>query len=247
MSNSSNGAGLEASGICVAYGKSIAVGGVDLACSAGTITALVGANGAGKSSLFHALIGSTSTTAGTVRLADEDVSGLGANARTQRGIALVPQGRHVFPTLTVRENLSVIADSLRLDHETIGHGLQRFPILMERQSVLAGLLSGGEQQMLAIARALMSKPKVLLLDEPALGLAPAIVSELMRTVEDAAVKGAAVLIAEPSTSTLRIRIDAGLVIQRGSIVHRGDGSELAEAFNLSLGIHATGTQQEGND
>ncbi|WGX97212.1 ABC transporter ATP-binding protein [Nocardioides sp. L-11A] len=227
---------LSAEGIGVTYGKARAVDDAGLSCPASAVTALLGPNGAGKSSLLHALIGGVRGVSGSVRLAGESLDGLSPNARTARGVSLVPQGRHVFRSLSVEENLAVIADSLRLPRETIGAALDRFPILRTRRKVLAGLLSGGEQQMLAIARALMSGPRVLLLDEPALGLAPSIVDELMATVREVAADGAAVLIAEPSLATLRIDADHGLVMQRGRVVARCAGADLDRTYHDVLGV-----------
>lgn len=227
---------LVASGITVSYGRARAVEDVTLSCGASTVTALVGQNGAGKSSLLTALVGGARTSTGSVSLDNLSLDGMGPNARTAKGISLVPQGRHVFRSLTVEDNLAVIADSLRLSKDTVRLALERFPILADRRRVLAGLLSGGEQQMLAIARALMPGPRVLLLDEPALGLAPSIVDELMATVREVAASGAAVVIAEPSMATLRTAVDRGLVMQRGRIVADCEASVLDETYHRVLGV-----------
>ncbi|WP_326640783.1 ATP-binding cassette domain-containing protein [Streptosporangium sp. NBC_01755] len=228
---------LEAENLVVTYGRARAVEGVSFTLIPGSTTALIGPNGAGKSSVLHALVGSVRGASGHVRIGGDSLDGLDPNGRAARGLTLVPQGRHVFKTLTVEENLAVIADSQRLDRSTVDEALNRFPILRQRRKIHAGLLSGGEQQMLAIARALMSKPRVLLLDEPALGLAPGIVDELMSTVAAVAGAGAAVLITEPSTATLRTHIDHGLVLQRGRLVGRCGGEELAETYHRALGRH----------
>lgn len=229
--------GLEVDNLGVKYGKAIAVEGVSFTLVPGTTTALVGLNGAGKSSILHALVGSVRGASGHVRIDDESIDGLKPNARTEKGISLVPQGRHVFKSLSVQENLAVIADSQKLDRSVIGVALDRFPILRERRKVHAGMLSGGEQQMLAIARALMPSPEILLLDEPALGLAPGIVDELMEAVVSVAASDSAVLIAEPSTATLRTHIDHGIVLQRGQIVARCDGDDLTDTYHRALGMH----------
>ena len=151
------------------------------ACRAGAVTALVGPNGAGKSSLLLAAYGSVPST-GTVFLDGEEVSGLRTAARARAGIAMVPQGRQLFPRLNVADNLQVMAELLRLPRSAVDEAIDRFPILRTRLRSLVGVLSGGEQQMLVVTRALMGSPRVMLLDEMMTGLAPLIVRELADTV-----------------------------------------------------------------
>lgn len=230
---------LEAEGVSVYYGSAQAVVDGSLFLEPGSVTALVGPNGAGKSTLLTAMIGGLRAKAGKVFFEGEPLNRLDPTARAKKGIVLVPQGRQVFPTLTVRENLLVMADSLSLPHSTVNEASARFPILEERGSVTAGSLSGGEQQMLAIARALMAKPKVLLLDEPTLGLAPVIVKEIVRTIADLAGEGMAILIAEPSIRLVRGEIQRGYVMIRGHIVASAPGAgELEEAYLEHMGMAA---------
>lgn len=230
-------ASLQASGITVSYGNALAVSEASITIEPGKITALVGPNGAGKSTLLGALVGGRRSSAGNVVFAGEPINALDPTGRAKKGLTLVPQGRQVFPTLSVRENLLVMADALSLPHDFVDEAASRFPILQERRNVPAGSLSGGEQQMLALARALMAKPKVLLLDEPTLGLAPVIVSEIIRTVSDLAKNGMAILIAEPSIRLVRGQIDRGYVMIRGQIVAEAHGaSELEQAYLESMGM-----------
>lgn len=230
-------ASLQASGVTVGYGSALAVSEASITIEPGKITALVGPNGAGKSTLLGALVGGRKSSAGNVVFAGEAINALDPTGRAKKGLTLVPQGRQVFPTLSVRENLLVMADALSLPHDFVDEAASRFPILQERRNVAAGSLSGGEQQMLALARALMAKPKVLLLDEPTLGLAPVIVSEIIRTVSDLAKSGMAILIAEPSIRLVRGQIDRGYVMIRGQIVAEAHGaSELEQAYLESMGM-----------
>jgi branched-chain amino acid transport system ATP-binding protein len=230
-------AGLVVDGVSVRYGKATAVDRVSLVAEAGAVTAVVGPNGAGKSSLLQALYGATAST-GHVTLDGADISNLTATARARHGIALVPQGRQIFARLSVWENLQIMAEVLRLGDDEAEAALHRFPILVERRRQLAGVLSGGEQQMLAVTRALMGSPRLLLLDEMTTGLAPLIVGQLMETAVAMAASGAIVVVAEPSISTLRDRIDRGYVLLRGAIVdvEEAGGVALEAAYRDRMGI-----------
>ena len=219
--------------LCVRYGQIEAVGAASIQAPAGAITAIVGPNGAGKSSLIQAIMGAVRGATGQVLLDGVSVERLDPTARARAGIALVPQGRQIFPHLTVWENLQVMADAIGLAKGVAIEAMQRFPILETRRRLPAGVLSGGEQQMLAFARALMLRPKVLLLDEPSLGLAPLIVEELIRTVVALASDGMAVLVAEPSIRFIRGHIDRGYVMFRGRIVAEAAGAAALEAAYLA--------------
>ena len=232
---------LEVRDVSVRYAGAEAVAGASLSAMRGTVTAIVCPNGAGKSSLLNALIGSVAARSEAIVIDGEDVSQLKPTARVRAGLVLVPQGRQIFPRLTVRENLQVIADGLGLAQSTVADALVRFPILKERQRFPAGVLSGGEQQMLALARALMTRPKVLLLDEPTLGLAPVIVADVVRTVAELAASGIAIVIAEPSMRLIRGHIARGFVMLRGRIIAVTDNAaDLEREYLRFMGMsHAT--------
>lgn len=216
---------LEAADIQVRYGAVEAVRSAAIRLERGAVTALVGPNGAGKSSLIEAVVGSARGARGVVSLDGRRIDGLDACGRARAGLAVVPQGRQVFPRLSVWENLRVLADAVGIPPAAVADAIERFPNLVERRDKPAGVLSGGEQQMVALARALMLKPRVLLLDEPALGLAPIVVAELSGTIAALADEGMAILVAEPSIRLIRQRIARGYVMIRGRIV--------AEAGNLA--------------
>lgn len=223
---------LHVQGVSAGYGNLQAVHAVDLELRPGSVTALVGPNGAGKSTLLTALVGGHRGAKGTVSLGGRPLTGLSPTDRAKAGLVLVPQGRQIFPTLTVAENLQVMADALSLPGPRATEAAARFPILATRRDVPAGSLSGGEQQMLALARALMAKPKVLLLDEPTLGLAPVIVAEIVTTIRDLAAEGMTILIAEPSIRLVRGEVSHGYVMLRGQIVERAEGAEALERAYL---------------
>jgi branched-chain amino acid transport system ATP-binding protein len=225
---------LDAAEVTVRYGGAEAVSKASITAARGAITVLVGPNGAGKSSLLNALIGAVSAAATQITVGGRPIERLDTTARVASGLVLVPQGRQIFPHLTVRENLQVIADGLRLPHHTVGDALDRFPILAQRSRLPAGILSGGEQQMLALSRALMTSPKVLLLDEPTLGLAPIIVAEIVRTIAALAETGIAIVIAEPSIRLIRGRIDHGYVMLRGRIAAESNDADGLERDYLRL-------------
>lgn len=225
---------LEASAISVRYGNVQAVTDARIVAGAGSITAIVGPNGAGKSSLFHALIGAIRSTSGEVAVSGRPIAGLDPTARAKAGLVLVPQGRQVFPRLTVQENLLVMTDALSLSVDRVAVGLNRFPVLHERRNVPAGTLSGGEQQMLVLARALMTSPKVLLLDEPMLGLAPVIVEQVVQVITQLAADGIAVIIAEPSVRLIGRNVHRGYVMIRGKVFPAVQGLAAIETEYLRL-------------
>jgi branched-chain amino acid transport system ATP-binding protein len=201
------------------------------------VTALVGPNGAGKSSLLLAAYGSVPAS-GKVFIDGDDVSRLRPAARARAGIAIVPQGRQLFPHLNVADNLRVMAELLHLSRSDVDRALDRFPILRTRMRSLVGVLSGGEQQMLVVSRALMGSPRVLLLDEMMTGLAPLVVQDLARTVADLAQEGVAVLLAEPALGVLRRVVDRGYVLVRGEVVAQEDGGghALDDAYSAAIGV-----------
>ncbi|MCW3820300.1 ATP-binding cassette domain-containing protein [Micromonospora sp. DR5-3] len=224
-------------GLSVRYGHASALNKVSITAQGGAVTAIVGPNGAGKSSLLLAAYGSVPAT-GKVYLDGEEITRLRPAARARAGIGVVPQGRQLFPHLNVADNLRVMAELLRLPHSAVDEAVDRFPILRTRLRSLVGVLSGGEQQMLVVSRALMGSPRVLLLDEMMTGLAPLIVRELAATVSTLAGEGVAVLLAEPALGVLRRIVDRGYVLVRGEIVAEVNdgGAALDDAYSAAIGV-----------
>jgi branched-chain amino acid transport system ATP-binding protein len=213
----------------VSYGKVEAVGGVSLQMEAGQIVTVIGPNGAGKTTLLAALMGLLPAK-GESRYDGEDVSGLMTEERVRKGICLVPERRELFTEMTVRDNLILGAYTRWRDRAAVERDLQnvyaRFPRLAERRIQLAGTLSGGERQMLALGRALMMKPRLLLLDEPSLGLAPLIVREIFRIVTSLRELGVSILLVEQNARAALESADFGYVLETGSIVHSGRAADL---------------------
>lgn len=223
---------LQTSDLHAGYGEIQVLRGVSITARAGGITAIIGANGAGKSTLMRVLAGLIPVTRGAC-LADADViSREPTHLRVARGIVLVPEGRMVFPDLSVLENLHLGAVNPRAigqRDQTLATVYQMFPRLAERKDQAAGTLSGGEQQMLALGRGLMAQPRVLLLDEPTLGLAPAIAKQIFRIVPDLCRLGITVLIAEQDLNrTLRIA-DYAYVLENGAVATEGPSGDLANS------------------
>jgi len=219
---------LEVSGLEVRYGGIRAVKGIDLEVNQGELVCLIGANGAGKSSTLKAICGLLPTRLGRVRYAGDDISGLPVHELPRRGLVMVPEGRGIFPQLTVAENLAMGAYARR-DPETardLERMHQTFPRLLERRTQTAGTLSGGEQQMLAIARALMSRPKLLLLDEPSMGLAPMLVAKILEIVREIARQGVTILLVEQNAKLALEIAGRGYVMESGSIALAADASSL---------------------
>jgi branched-chain amino acid transport system ATP-binding protein len=213
----------------VDYGAISAVRGVSLHPRAGEITALVGTNGAGKSSVLNSIMGLVPPSKGRVRFEGRDVAGKATERTVRMGMTLTPEGRHVFPTLTVRENLRLGA-AARRDRSAVASAWEEvfdlFPVLRAREDQLAGTLSGGEQQRLAIARSLMSGPRLLLLDEPSLGLAPQAVDMVFDLIVTLKRRGLTILLVEQNvTQSLEIA-DRGYVLESGKIVLEGSAAEL---------------------
>lgn len=220
---------LEVEQLEVAYGAIKALKGVSLKVGQGEVVALIGANGAGKTSTLRAVSGMLAPAKGRVRLRGEDVTGLKAHVMVPRGLAHAPEGRGIFPNLTLQENLDLGA-YLRRDAQGIEEDLKRcfgfFPRLQERREQLAGTLSGGEQQMLAISRALMSRPQLLLLDEPSLGLAPQVVQTIFRILREVNAQGTSILLVEQNAHLALELAHWGYVLETGEIVMEGTGKAL---------------------
>jgi branched-chain amino acid transport system ATP-binding protein len=220
---------LSVRGLTVRYGSVTALHGIDLDVDEGELVALVGPNGAGKSSTLAAVSGLVRPAAGTVRVAGEVVSGLAPERVVRHGVALVPEGRNIFTALTVAENLALGA-TIRRDAAGVAadldRQLDRFPILRDRYGQQAGLLSGGEQQQLAIARALMSRPRLLLLDEPSLGLAPRLVDLVFETVAQLRREGLTIVLVEQNATRAVELADRTSVLRTGRIVRSGTADEL---------------------
>jgi branched-chain amino acid transport system ATP-binding protein len=219
---------LEVRGLKVRYGGIRAVKGIDLAVEEGELVCLIGANGAGKSSTLRAICGLAPGREGRVAYAGEDISAASVHELPRKGLVMVPEGRGIFAQLTVQENLAMGAYS-REDAE-VAHDLERqyqtFPRLKERRGQTAGTLSGGEQQMLAIARALMSRPRLLLLDEPSMGLAPMLVGKILEIVRDVAHLGVTTLLVEQNARLALQIADRGYVMESGAITLAADAKAL---------------------
>jgi branched-chain amino acid transport system ATP-binding protein len=220
---------LSVRGLSAAYGPVRCLHGIDLDIAAGEITALVGANGAGKTTLLRCLSGVTENSTSGFMFCGEDISKTDASYRVHLGLAHVPEGRQIWPAMSVHDNLTLGA-FLRKDASRIKKDLQDilalFPILHEKAFAMAGTLSGGQQQMLAIGRALMSKPKLLLLDEPSMGLAPLLVKEVFSKIQKLNEGGISVLLVEQNaTAALKIAHNA-YVIENGEIVMQGSADAL---------------------
>ena len=220
---------LELSAVDVAYGDLPALRGVDLVVEAGETLSVVGANGAGKTTLLRTISGLLRPRRGELRFEGERIDRLPCHAVVERGVVHVPEGRKVFPSLTVRENLE-LGSYTRAARARRAESLERvfalFPRLRERTAQAAGTLSGGEQQMLAIGRALMALPKLLMLDEPSLGLAPLLVKEIFHTISEINRAGTTVLLVEQNTRQALALSRRGYVLENGRIVLVGTGEEL---------------------
>jgi branched-chain amino acid transport system ATP-binding protein len=223
---------LELKALSAGYGGSAVVRGIDLRVGAGEIVALVGANGAGKSTLVKAISGLVAPQGGQILFDGEPIDGLSPRARVQRGIVHVPEGRQVFAGLSIAENLRLGAwtQRARSGKVRIAERMRalagQFPVLQERLAEPAGTLSGGQQQMLAIARGLMAEPRLLLLDEPSLGLAPLLVVETFRLIQGLRSRGMSILLSEQNARLSLGIADRGYVIETGRVALTGTGREL---------------------
>jgi len=220
---------LEVKDLSVHYGAIQALRGVSLAVPRGKVVALIGANGAGKTTTLRAVSRMLKASTGTIRFGGEEVGRLPSHALVARGMAHAPEGRGIFLNLTVKENLDLGA-YLRTDREGIERDalrvFQLFPVLKERRTQVAGTLSGGEQQMLAVGRALMSRPRLMLLDEPSLGLAPQVVERIFAVLQEVNQEGVALLLVEQNAHKALRLAHRAYVLETGSVVMEGTGQEL---------------------
>ncbi len=219
---------LELRDVKVSYGMIEALKGITITVKQGEIVALIGANGAGKSTTLMSVSGVTRLRSGSIHFEQKAISGLPSHEIVHLGISQVPEGRHIFPRMTVRENLEMGGfHSARAQFEQdLARVHALFPTLFERSKQLGGTLSGGEQQMLAIGRALMARPRLLLLDEPSLGLAPIIVNRIFRIIKEINEQGMTILLVEQNAKAALRLAHRGYVMETGSIVMQGDASAL---------------------
>ncbi len=220
---------LEVRGLAAGYGEVQVLHGLDLAVSASSITAVVGSNGAGKTTLMRCLAGLIPATAGSLRFKETEITAESAARRLARGLALVPEGRLVFPGFTVGETLKIGGFSARARsgwQTRAEEMLALFPRLAERRDSRAGSLSGGEQQMLALARGLMSRPRLLMLDEPSLGLAPIMARSLFDTIAKLRAGGLTLLLVEQDVAAALSLADHAYVLENGRIITQGSGRDL---------------------
>ena len=226
---------LEVKNLSVHYGMIQAVRNVNFKVNEGEIVSLIGANGAGKSTILKTLSGLIHPSEGEILYLGENIASTSAKKIVEKGLVQVPEGRHVFPGLTVKENLELGA-FLRKDKEEIQKDMEavfeRFPILKERKDQDAQTLSGGEQQMLAMGRALMTRPKLLLLDEPSMGLAPIFIKEIFNIIQEIQKQGTTVLLIEQNAKMALSIASRGYVLETGSVVLSGTGKELLESEDV---------------
>ena len=221
---------LEVSGLCVAYGRVAALSEVSLTVNEGEVVTVLGANGAGKSTLLKAILGAVPAKAGGITFADADITRLPPHRRMAAGVVLVPEGRRILITLTVEENLKLGAH-MRRDTAAVEREMaaiyDRFPNLAERRHMAASCLSGGEQQMLAIGRAMMAKPRLMMLDEPSLGLSPLFVSKLFDLIRELNSDGLSVLLVEQNTGKALKAAHSATVLELGRVAMAGAPEVLA--------------------
>ncbi|MBQ1058523.1 ABC transporter ATP-binding protein [Micromonospora chalcea] len=220
---------LEIEDVSLLYGRIQALHGISLTVDEGEIVALIGANGAGKSTTMRAISGIRPVASGTIKFAGEDITKLRADLRVRRGLCQAPEGRGIFPGMSVLENLDMGAYTRR-DKAGIAQDLARvldlFPRLAERRKQAGGTLSGGEQQMLAVGRALMSRPKLLLLDEPSMGLAPMLIQQIFTIITEINQQGTTILLVEQNAQQALARAHRAYVLETGRIVKSGSGTDL---------------------
>lgn len=226
---------LDIKDINVYYGAIHAIKGISLTVNEGEIVTLIGANGAGKSTTLRTISGLLKPKTGSITFLGKEIAGMAANLIVREGISQVPEGRRIFAEMSVLENLELgaftrsDADGIAADMERV---FKRFPRLQERRAQLAGTLSGGEQQMLAMGRALMSRPKLLLLDEPSMGLAPLLIREIFSIIEDINATGTTVLLVEQNANMALSIANRAYVLETGRITLSGDAKELAASEEI---------------
>jgi len=241
---------LEFRGVSAGYGSLAVLDDVALHVRAGELVGVFGANGAGKTTTVKVAAGLLKPTRGEVRLGGRVVSGVRPERRVRAGLAVVPEGRHIFQDMTVLENLQMGAYSLRSPQRTeelLDEVYARFPFIADRRSEMAGTFSGGQQQILAVARALMSRPTTLLLDEPSMGVAPIVVAEIFEQLRRLADDGMAIVVVEQNVATALGVADRGYVLERGRIVVTGTAVELLDNPSVRaayLGIDETAGNEE---
>ncbi|MCM3920512.1 ABC transporter ATP-binding protein [Frankia sp. AiPs1] len=235
---------LEIEHLRVAYGKVVALRDVDLVLEEGAITVVVGVNGAGKSSLMNAVSGLVRVSAGSVRLRGRDITNRPSHRIARAGVVQVPEGRRIFAPLTVEDNLLLGGHTIhdrRRRQAILATVYESFPVLAERRDSTAGLLSGGQQQMLAFGRALMTDPSLLLLDEPSMGLAPVMVDVIVEAIRDIAARGMSILLVEQNAAAAFSVASQAYVLENGEVVLSGPASTVAEdprVLRAFLGIEA---------
>ncbi len=226
----------------VYYGGIHALRGISLNVEQGKIVSLIGANGAGKSTTLRAIMSLENANSGTITYMDKDITKLPTKSIVQAGIALSPEGRRIFPNLTVKENL-ILGAYLRKNKSEVNYDIdwvfELFPRLKERKTQLAGTMSGGEQQMLAVGRALMTKPKLMMMDEPSLGLAPLIVKDIFDIVKQINQEGVTILLIEQNAKVALEISDYAYVLETGSIVLSGKGQDLLNDENVKAAYLGT--------
>jgi branched-chain amino acid transport system ATP-binding protein len=229
MTEQSNKVLLKVTGLKVSYGGIQAVKGADFEVREGELVTLIGSNGAGKTTTMKAITGSLAAAAGTIEYLGENIAGKGSWDLVKQGLAMVPEGRGVFARMTITENL-LMGAYIRKDKAEIALDIEKvfgiFPRLKERKDQLAGTMSGGEQQMLAMGRALMSRPKVLLMDEPSMGLSPIMVDKIFEVVRDVYAQGVTVLLVEQNASRALSIANRGYVMESGLITMSGEAKQL---------------------
>ncbi|MHB8089218.1 MAG: ABC transporter ATP-binding protein [Anaerolineaceae bacterium] len=238
---------LEIANIYVNYGKSTVIHDLSLTIHQGEIVSVLGPNGSGKTTLVRSILGLTPITSGEVRFMGEQIHHLKPYQIVAKGIVVVPEGRGIFPKMTIEENLKTGCVFLENDRELMNAGMAdaytRFPILGQRRNQLAGTLSGGEQTMLAISRAMMRKPKLLLMDEPSLGLSPKLVQRTFQIIQELHKVGTSILLIEQNAVKAMAICDRGYILQKGTVILSGSKGELLSDERVQKAYFATEYRQ----